>query len=47
VKQLQPNEQELVGESLLNNKMVTDETCQRIGELIDGYLMKLATDESG
>lgn len=48
MKKLQSHEQELVGKwVLVSNKMVADETCQRIEELIDGYLMKLATDESG
>jgi hypothetical protein len=48
MKNLQPNEQELVGKwRSINNKVIADETCQRIEELIDGYLIKLATDESG
>lgn len=48
MKKLQPHEQELVGRWLfLKNKMVADENCRRIEELIDDHLMKLATDESG
>ncbi|KRT66821.1 MAG: hypothetical protein XU11_C0004G0073 [Candidatus Dadabacteria bacterium CSP1-2] len=48
MKKLKPNEQKLVGKWLLvNNKIVGDETCERIEELIDSYLTKLATDESG
>lgn len=48
MKNLQPNETELVGEwKVTDGKMVGNEACNRIDHLINRVLQKIGCDESG
>jgi len=48
MKQLQPSEIKLIGEwSMIDGKMVANETCERISDLTSGVLQKIGYDESG
>lgn len=48
MKIIAPNETDLTGKWVVTNKsIVGDETCQRISDLVNGYLIKLGHDQSG
>jgi hypothetical protein len=48
MKNLQPNETELIGEwTFIDGKILGNEACNRIEYLINHILQKVGTDESG
>jgi hypothetical protein len=48
MKMIKPNETEITGKWVLSQgRVVADETCQRITDLIKGHLVELGRDPSG